>query len=680
MTRQRACPPLAHSERPSPLHRLYRGALRLALLPALAYLSWRGLREPGYRRQLGERLGRIQVQPSSLGGILVHAASVGEAQAAISLIEALRQTWPDHAIILSTTTPTGADTLRRHFGHALRHVHLPLDAPAPVRRFLERLQPRLIVLLEREIWPELMLQCRQRVIPVVLVNARLSERSARGHQRARSLFAPVWAQLAQVVTADEDVRQRFATLGVPPERLHCAGNLKFDQAEPAPAAPHPGLAGRTVVVAGSTHEAEESVLFAGWPALFARHPQALLVLAPRHPQRFEAVAQRLHSLGMPFARHSRGEQPTANTPVLLADTMGELPHWYAQAALCFVGGSLAPVGGHNALEAMACGKPVVFGPHTFNFDTLYQAVVAEGAGQRVTRGEELLAAIGQALEQPHTLPERGARALAFVQRHRGATARTLAHLAPLWAQDDPAALTPVAERRVGRATVWHNPALDAAQVRPAQFVPPAGNASGLATGSGRGQVHRATLGETGVLLRHYRRGGLMARLSEDRFWREPVARSRAMAEYALLRLLRSWRLPVPPPAAALHTPTGVLSYQADIMVVLLPGTRNVVQRLDEAPLSPTEWQALGRAIRQLHERQVFHADLNAHNLLLDAQGQAFVVDFDKCGLRPGHAWKAQNLARLQRSLRKEAGRRTPFHWTEADWPHLLAGYEAPVQG
>jgi 3-deoxy-D-manno-octulosonic-acid transferase len=177
------------------------------------------------------------------------------------------------------------------------------------------------------------------------------------------------------------------------------------------------------------------------------------------------------------------------------------------------------------------------------------------------------------------------------------------------------------------------------------------------------------------VLRHYRRGGLMARLSEDRFWREPAHLSRAMREFALLRLMRSWRLPVPQPALARHRPHGLV-YSADIAVGWIEGSRNLVQRLQAAPPSPADWAALGRAIRALHDRQVFHADLNAHNLLLDAQGRAWVVDFDKCAVRPGQAWKADNLARLLRSLRKEAGRVSPYHWDEADWALLTDAYAA----
>jgi 3-deoxy-D-manno-octulosonic-acid transferase len=197
----------------------------------------------------------------------------------------------------------------------------------------------------------------------------------------------------------------------------------------------------------------------------------------------------------------------------------------------------------------------------------------------------------------------------------------------------------------------------------------------MATGSGRGQALLINEGGRGYVLRHYRRGGLMARLSDDRFWRAAPHESRAMREFSLLRLMRSWQLPVPEPVAASHQPRGLLFYQADILVGLIPDSANVVQLLQQRELAPSEWNALGHAIRRLHERQVYHADLNAHNLLLDGAGQAWVVDFDKCDVRPGGDWKPRNLERLLRSLRKEAARVAPYHWTEADWESLIAGYQ-----
>lgn len=660
----------------TPAHRVYRLAAGALAPVALLWLWWRGRREPQYARRLGERLGRIDTPPEATGGILIHAASVGEVQAARPLIDALRHEWPDHSLTVSTITPTGMQALQEHWGQVVRHVYLPLDTRAATARFLDRLQPRLLVLMEREIWPELLWQCRQRCIPVVLVNARLSERSARFYRRWASLFSPVWPQLRAVAAADPESQARYIALGVSDQHCTSPGNLKFDMPVVDAVPPRPeALQGRTVIVAGSTHETDEAALLAHWPALHRQYPQLLLVLVPRHPQRFDAVARELAASGLPFVRHSQREQPQASTAIWLGDTMGHLLQWYQHADLCFIGGSLAPIGGHNALEAMVFGKPVIFGPHTHNFAQLYQLIETGAAGMRLASAQALADAVRQACAAPQSFEAMGQRAAALVRQHRGATDRTMALLAPLWSQDSPGALTHIRVRHDGQAQLWHDPALiDSLDAADFDLSRQGHGAQPMATGSGRGQAHVVEHGAVSVVLRHYRRGGLMARISEDRFLGRSAWQGRAMREYRLLRMMRSWQLPVPEPVGARHLQRGA-SYSADIMVRTLVGTRNLVQRLAVAPLSHQEWTSIGQAIRQLHDRQVFHADLNAHNLLLDAEAKAWIVDFDKCGVQPGNEWKSRNLDRLLRSLRKEHGKGTASHWEEsADWPALLQGY------
>lgn len=663
----------------SPAHRVYRLAARLLAPLAIGWLWWRGRREAAYAQRLHERLGLVRCHPEAAGGILIHAASVGEVQAARPLLERLRHEWPDHALTVSTLTPTGMQTLRDHWGAVIRHVYLPLDTAGATSRFLDRIQPRMLVLIEREIWPELLYQCRQRCIPVVLLNARLSARSARFYRRWQALFAPVWQQLSLVAAADPESQARYVGLGVPVERSICPGNLKFDMPLPdALMPPHPALQGRLVVVAGSTHEADEQALLSQWPALHRRHPQLLLVLVPRHPQRFDDVARLLLQSGLGFVRHSRREQPTEQTAVWLGDTMGQLLQWYQQADLCFVGGSLAPIGGHNALEAMMFGKAVLFGPYTHNFEQLYHLIETAEAGVRLTSGKELADMIEQLCRNKSAFAAMGQRAAALVRQHQGATLRTLEHLAPMWCADIPAALGHIRVKRTAETEIWHDPALVESLVseefdveRRVAHVRP------MATGSGRGQAHVTELGELSVVLRHYRRGGLVAKLSQDRFLGRDPAQSRAMREYQLLRRMRSWGLPVPAPVAARCVVRG-LGYRADIMVTLLPGTRNLVQRLAVAPLPPQAWQTIGQAIRRMHDRQVFHADLNAHNLLLDDAGGAWIVDFDKCDIRSGDAWKQGNLQRLLRSLRKEAVKQASGHWQDQSWNDLISGYACPT--
>ena len=650
----------------------YRLLLRGMTLPLLGWLWLRGSKDAGYRERKRERLGFIATEPASLGGLWIHAASVGEVQAARPLISALLAQWPAHAITVSTQSPTGARTLRALWGDQIRHVYAPIDTPGATRRFLDHLQPSMLVLIEREIWPEMLWQCRHRGVPVALVNARLSADSAQFYQRWKALMASVWQQLSVVAAADAPSIEHYAALGVPADRLVLTGNLKFDQGDAALRDRLPWLEGRPIVVAGSTHEGEEAALLASWPEFARQHPGALLILVPRHPERFDHVAEQITASGLHFVRRSRGETPAADTQVLLADTMGELTLWYQHASVCFIGGSLVHIGGHNALEAMACGKPVLFGPHTHHFQELYQDVETCGAGERIDSARLLLRKASQWIRDKALLQRMGQQARDFVLRQQGSSERTVQALQAIWAPMQPERLAPVRAQSDGPNTVWFDPQRLTA-VSDTVFAPPAGDGLTLATGSGRGQAHRIALNNGEGVLRHYRRGGLMARLSPDHYLNVAPARSRAMAEYALLRRLQTWDLPVPAPVAARQVCRG-LSYTADIVVAMIPDTRNVAQCLSDAPLAPEAWRALGAAIRRLHDHQVFHSDLNCHNLLLDRDGRAWIVDFDKCGVRGGEAWKAQNLERLLRSLRKEQGRRSPFHWEEERWADLQQGY------
>ncbi|WP_197508909.1 3-deoxy-D-manno-octulosonic acid kinase [Hydrogenophaga crassostreae] len=641
---------------------------------ALAWLWWRGRKDPGYRANLDQRLGKIEPAPASIHGLLIHAASVGEVQAAQPLIAALRTTWPDHAITVTTQTPTGARALRKHWGDALQHLFFPVDTTSATTRFLDRLQPRLVVVIEREVWPEWLLQCQARAIPVALVNARLTERSARSYLRARGLMTPAWRSLALVAAADADSAKRLIGLGVTSGRTVVTGNLKFDQPGHPSGANNPlPHTNRPMVVAGSTHEGEESALLDAWPTLLLQHPDALLVIVPRHPERFDEVAKQVEGRGFAFARRSRNETPDSDTSIWLGDTMGELGHWYARSSLCFIGGTLIPIGGHNPLEALAVGKPVLFGPHTQNAAEVYGALARTEAGRPVASADEAILRASEWLSQPDALHTRGQAALAFVAAQQGSSASTLDALTELWVPLDPHQLHAVIEHKDGGTTTWHNPLLlDDARASHA-FDPPGRDAVSLATGSGRGQAQQLKLNGHEVVLRHYRRGGMVARFNPDRYAGSAPRDSRAMREFSLLRWMKARGLPVPAPVAARQQSVGK-NYTADIIVGMLPNSRNLVQRLAEATLSDAHWLAVGTAIRTLHDAQVFHSDLNAHNLLLDSDGQAWIVDFDKCDVRSGGDWKAANLERLKRSLRKERDRLPRFHWSEADWNLLQAAY------
>jgi 3-deoxy-D-manno-octulosonic-acid transferase len=666
--------PLALSA-PNWPHRGYRLLLRCLSPWLLAWLWWRGRKDAGYRENMAQRLGRIEPTPSSSHGILIHAASVGEVQAAQPLIAALRAHWPDHTITVTTQTPTGARALRSQWGGAIQHLYFPVDTPSATARFLERLQPRLVVLIEREVWPEWMLQCRARDIPVALVNARLSERSAAGYHRLRSLMQPVWRGLTLVAAADGDSGDRLVALGVPPARLILTGNLKFDQAPSTACGTMSPIAltHRPMIVAGSTHEGEETALLDAWPALLIQHPDALLVIVPRHPERFEDVARQIEARGKAFARRSRDEAPDATTSIWLGDTMGELGAWYAQASLCFIGGTLVPVGGHNPLEALAAGKPVLFGPHTHNAVALYNAIAESKAGRRIESAAAALSLAAQWLAEPKTLRHLGQEAQQFVSTHKGSSESTLQALKSLWQPLRPDRLYAIVEHRMDSTTVWHNPNLLGTESPDGIFEPPAKDTLSLAPGSGRGQAQRLTVRGHDVVLRHYRRGGLVGRFNPDRYRLSTPRESRAMREYALLRWMSACGLAVPLPVAARQIGNGK-SYTADIIIRMIPATQNLVQRLASAPLNDGQWQAVGRAIRRLHDAQVFHSDLNAHNILLDDHDHVWIVDFDKCETRADGLWKADNLKRLERSLRKESDRMEPFHWKSTDGSPLRVGY------
>lgn len=668
--------PLAVSA-PGWTHRGYRLLMRVLAPLALAWLWWRGRKDPGYRENLRQRLGHIEPHPASIHGIWVHAASVGEVQAAQALIEELLKHWPAESITVTTQTPTGARALRqqRH-GAKLQHFFAPVDTPAATGRFLNRLRPRVVVLIEREVWPEWLLQCRDRAIAVALVNARLSARSAQRYQAWHRIMQPVWQGLHLVTAVDHADAQRFLGLGVPAERLRRIDNLKFDQHMAAdtarPAWPLPPQ--RRLIVAGSTHEGEESALLDAWPDLLQQHPDAVLVIVPRHPERFAAVAQQIQSRGWTLARLSHGETPDATTSVWLGDTMGDLPRWYALASACFIGGTLVPIGGHNPLEAMARGQPVVFGPHTLNATELYSAIEVQHGGVRAADAQAVMQHIGQWLAEPALLAQRGEAARQFVQSQQGNSRRTAQALAALWAPLQPERLPSVAHQGTDADTVWHDPSMLSADQAASIFdTSPDTPTTLIATGSGRGQAERLNISGLDAVRRHYRRGGWVARVNPDRFQRSPACESRAMAEYALLRWMVASGLPVPAPVASRQQRHGK-HYTADILVATIPNTRNLVQALVQAPLSTAQWYAAGKAIRQLHDAQVHHSDLNAHNILLDNEGRAWIVDFDKCEVRSGQDWKTHNLQRLQRSLRKEQQRLTGFHWSEDQWPALLGGY------
>ena len=401
---------------------LYTAAWWLVLPFAFIYLLWRARRQPEYRRHWGERLGAVRLA-NDRPLIWLHAVSVGETRAAAPLIHALQLRYPGHRILLTHATPTGRATGAELFGDAVSQAYLPYDLPPLVNRFLARARPRLGILMETELWPNLAAACRGRGVPLCLVNARLSERSAAGYRRVSALIRPALAGLTQVVAQTEADATRLAALGASAVRV--CGNLKFD-VEPPPG--HVRLAerlrtvfaGRFVLLAASTRESEEEAILTAFRT--GMPEDALLVIVPRHPQRFDAVADCIAGQGLALARRSRGEAVRPTTRVYLGDSLGELAAFYAASDCAFIGGSLEPLGGQNLIEAAAAGCPILVGPHTFNFAAATADAIAAGAARRVDSAGELMTAARELLARPELRTGMAKAGRAFAERHRGATA------------------------------------------------------------------------------------------------------------------------------------------------------------------------------------------------------------------------------------------------------------------
>jgi len=408
---------------------LYSFVIYLATPLVFLRLLWRARKQPEYLRYLGERWALYRL-PAPRKLIWVHAVSVGETRAAQPLVEAIQNAWPEHRILLTGMTPTGREAGREVYGDRVLQAYLPYDYPDAVNRFFRHFSPAFGVLMETEIWPNLLAGARKNGVPVILANARLSERSARGYGKVSPLARPAFSALAAVAAQTPGDARRIAELGA--SNVSVCGNLKFD-VTPAPEklalghAWRKALGERPVWLAASTREGEEALVLEAWREIGAisGQPAPLLVIVPRHPQRFPEVAALLARNGIDFVRRSAG-LPASDTQVWLGDSMGELPAYYALADIAFVGGSLLPLGGQNLIEAAACGCPVVVGPHTLNFQQATEDAISAGAARRVADLAELATAIGQAFAQAAELPAMRTAAERFAASHRGATERTAA--------------------------------------------------------------------------------------------------------------------------------------------------------------------------------------------------------------------------------------------------------------
>ena len=397
---------------------LYTVALRLALPLILLRLWWRGRREPGYRDHVQERFGMYAGERPQKA-LWVHAVSVGEARAAAPLVRELQRLAPDHALVMTCTTAAGRETLRQVYGDSVTATFLPYDYPETVEAFLERFRPRLGVLMETELWPNLLAACQRHDVPVVLANARMSEKSARGYRRWRGLTKPAIRSLAMVCAQSDADAARLRELGAP--RVEVTGNLKFDvsldEAQLERGREWKSRLARPVLLLASTRDGEEKLLLQA-----VGEAEFLTVVVPRHPQRFNEVASLAQS------RKSESALPAPTHRVYLGDTMGEMAFYYGAADVAIIGGSFMPLGGQNLIEALAAGVPVVVGPSMYNFAEATRLALEAGAAIQAPDAGAAVRAASALLSDPQRRAAMAAAGRKLCLEHRGATARHLAVL------------------------------------------------------------------------------------------------------------------------------------------------------------------------------------------------------------------------------------------------------------
>jgi 3-deoxy-D-manno-octulosonic-acid transferase len=406
---------------------LYTVIFNLLIPLFLLNLLLRSRKNPAYRQGVAERFGYVHVRQGTGRCIWLHAVSVGEVIAARPLVERLLCDYPEDTVWVTTTTPTGSDTVKRLFAGRVAHSYCPYDLPGSLARFIRRVRPDLLLVVETEIWPNLYQACAARNIPLLLVNARLSERSCRGYARFGRLVRSTLAHVNWLGARSQQDAAYFLQLGARPEKVDVCGNLKFDLQIPSSLSAQAQAlrqqwGSRPVWVAGSTHAGEDEIILRVFQQLRQALPDLLLILVPRHPERFDSVYQLCTATGLASVRRSTGQPVTASTAVLLGDSMGELLLWYAVADVAFIGGSLVPRGGHNPLEAAAFAVPVISGAHTANFTDMFPPMYAEGGAAQASNAEELYALALHWLQDDAARHLAGQQAQAFFTRQQGALA------------------------------------------------------------------------------------------------------------------------------------------------------------------------------------------------------------------------------------------------------------------
>lgn len=400
----------------------------------LARLYWRSRKNPAYRARILERFGYYRMPSAQRSSVWVHAVSVGEAESAVPLVRSLLQLRPGLSVVFTTTTPTGSTRVLATLGDRVQHCYLPYDLPGSVKRFIEHFRPAIAVILETELWPNLFAACASHGIPLFIVNGRLSARSATGYRRVEGIMGATLSHVTTIAAQTDEDADRFVAIGAARPKVFTAGNIKFDLDIPENFSAQGRrdrrhlFGNRPVLIAASTHEGEEQQLLTVYTALLAQFPNLTLILVPRHPERFAAVASLCRRQGYTVVLRTEQRSCCSDRHIFLLDTMGELRRFYAAADIAFVGGSLVPVGGHNVLEPAALGLPVLFGPHVQNFREICAALKAAGGALACDTLEDVEHHCRCLLASDKQRESMGAAGRCFVAANRGALARIVSLL------------------------------------------------------------------------------------------------------------------------------------------------------------------------------------------------------------------------------------------------------------
>lgn len=399
----------------------------------------KSLKQPAYRQRLCERYGHYdnKLKPKAKG-IIIHAASVGEVIAATPLIKQLQQTYPTLPITVTTVTPTGSDRVKAAFGESVSHFYLPYDLPYAVKRFIDFIDPKLIVVIETELWPTLIHQFHQRRIPFVIANARLSPRSTKRYTLIKQSIKEMLSEVDMILAQDDVSAERYLQLGYDPLKMDTTGNLKFDlnissalRNKISNTLTQLAIQNRPIWIAGSTHEGEEKIVLTAHKMLLKKYPDLLLILVPRHPERFNQVEETIKKFEFSYVKRSKQQPLTPTTQILFGDTMGEMMVLYGLSQIAFVGGSLVKHGGHNPLEPIAFELPVISGVHTYNFPEIFNKLrIVKGVIEIESSSQALMQAVDFLLQNTEKGKQIAQNGFKILQENQGALKRHLVLLSP----------------------------------------------------------------------------------------------------------------------------------------------------------------------------------------------------------------------------------------------------------